>query len=721
MDNNQRIHLLEEKVEYLDKEKRAVLEAYEFTADLGNFQSSLNKIDDPQIILQLTHDRIRQVLDFKIISFYLVNEADSNFFQVFTDPDSAAETIAREVDALIDDKTFAWARRRNKPVIVSSIDKTEKIVLHSLNTPSRTRGIFVGTLASPEEDITDLSLFLFSITIIACANALESYELYHHIKEKNKELQKNITMLEESGNRLREEEEKYRTLFEQSTNSIILFDPETRLPVQFNQLACNNLGYTPEEFRELKIEDYSLSLIGEIKDKIRNTIEKGQHSFETCHRRKNGEIRDIAVNARSILICGRTYLLTLLNDITEKKRAEEERLALEKQLYQFHKMESLSTLAGGIAHDFNNILGVILGYGELSLTELPEEPVNPLRENIENLVKAVGRAKKLVQQILTFSRQGEETQKPLNVNALAKETLELLSSTLPVNIELRQNIGEKANVVIGTTTQIQQVIMNLCANALHAMGGNPGRLSLEVQTTTVGNESVKGHFVAFKNMKPGEYVRVAVSDTGHGIAPDILERVFDPYFTTKAPGQGSGLGLSVVHGIVKNYNGNIAIDSRPGEGTVVKVWLPIIDSMEAPEKKESETMPLGTERILLVDDEVELLKIHHKILEQLRYKVVSVSNSTIALALFRDTPMDFDIIITDMSMPNLTGAQLAAEALNIRPDMPIILCTGFSEFIDAKQAKAIGIKKFLMKPVNKKNLAVVVRNVLDDKWVELTG
>ncbi|MDQ1351308.1 MAG: domain S-box protein [Acidobacteriota bacterium] len=720
MDNNQRIHLLEEKIGYLDKEKRAVLEGFDFAANLGNFENSLNKIDDPQIILELTHDRIRQVLNFKIISFYLVNEEDSNFYQAFTEPAGGAEKITREVDALIDDKTFAWARRRNKPVIVTSIDKTEKIVLHSLNTPSRTRGIFVGILASPEEDITDLALFLFSITIITCSNALESFELYHNIKNKNKELERNITMLEESSNRLKEEEEKYRALFEQSTNSIILYDPETRLPVQFNQLAYDNLGYTAEEFRNLKMEDYSLSLMTEMKDKIRYTIEKGQYSFETCHRRKNGEIRDIVVNARTINIRGKNYLLTLLNDVTEKKRAEEERLVLEKQLYQFHKMESLSTLAGGIAHDFNNILGVILGYSELSLTELPEEPTNPLRENIENLVKAVGRAKKLVQQILTFSHQGEEQQKPLNVNDLAKQTLEILRSTLPVNIELRQNIGEETNMVLGTPTQIQQVIMNLCTNALQSMGKNPGILTLEVHTTSVGTEPINGDFVAFKTMKPGKYVQLTIRDNGHGIAPNILERVFDPYFTTQMPGQGSGLGLAVVHGIVKNYNGNIAIDSHPGQGTVVKVWLPTIESPEAPEK-DAETMPLGTERILLVDDEVELLKIHHKMLEQLRYKVVSVSNSTIALALFRDTPADFDIIITDMSMPNLTGDQLAAEALNIRPDIPIILCTGFSEFIDAKQAKAIGIKKFLMKPVNKKNLAVVVRNALDDKWVELTG
>ena len=715
MDNKKRIQLLEEKVEYLDKEKRAVLEAFEFASDLGNFQNSLNKIDDPQIILRQTHDRVRRVLDFKIIAFYLVNEYNSDFYLVFTEPGDAAAAINREVDALIDDKTFAWARRRNKPVIVTSIDKTEKIVLHSLNTPSRTRGIFVGVLASPDEDITDLSLFLFSITIIACSNALESFELYHNIKDKNKELQTNITMLEESANRLREEEEKYRALFEQSTNSIILYDPETRLPVQFNQLACDSLGYTPAEFRELKMEDYSLTSMAEMIDKIRCTVEKGQDSFETYHRRKDGEIRVYNVNARPINIRGQAYLLTLLNDITEKKRAEEERLLLEKQLRQAHKMESLGTLAGGIAHDFNNILGVILGYGELSLSELPEEPGNSLRENIESLLKAVGRAKDLVQQILTFSRQGEERRKPINVNAIARETLKLLRSTLPANIEIRQNIGEEANVIIGTPSQVQQVIMNLCTNALHAMGGNQGILSLDIQTTAVGFDPVKGDFVAFKIMKPGAYVRVTVSDTGHGIAPNILERVFDPYFTTKPPGQGSGLGLAVVHGIVKNYNGNIAIDSRLHQGTVVNVWLPIVDSIEAPEKIDFETMPLGTERILLVDDEEELLKSHRQILEKLHYKVVSTHLSTTALTVFHKNPADFDIIVTDMSMPNFTGAQLAVEALKIRPDIPIILCTGFSEFIDANLAKTIGIKEFLMKPVNKQTLAAAIRKVLDEK------
>ena len=716
MNYKERMRSLSKEAQGLENEKRVLLEALESAADPDNFQTSLNDIDDPRLILQQAHDRIRRVLDFKIITFYLVNEEDSDFYQAFTEPVTAAETIAREVNALIDDRTFAWALRRNKPLIVSSINKREKIILHSLNTPWRARGILVGILASPEKKITDISLFLFSITIINCSNALESFELYRRIKDKNIELQKNITMLKESGKKLAEEEEKYRALFEQSTNSIILYDPETRMPVQFNHLACENLGYTHEEFRDLKMEDYSLTTLEEIKNWLYYAIKHGRHFFETRLRRKNGEIRDITVNVRSIHIGDQTYLLTLLDDITEKKRAEAERLLLEKQLHQAQKMESLGTLAGGIAHDFYNILGVILGYGELSLTELPDEPGDSLslRQNIENLLKAVIRAKELVQQILTFSRQGDGKHKPLNVNAIAKETLKLLRSTLPTNIEINQTIGKEINMVMGTPTQIQQVIMNLCTNSLHAMGANHGILSLDVRKVDIGKELIKGNIVICEKMEPGPYVQVTVSDTGHGISPAIMERVFDPFFTTKPPGQGSGLGLSVVHGIVKSLNGNIAIESQLDQGTTIRVWFPIIDSIEEPERKEFETIPFGTENILLVDDEEELLKSHHQILKQLHYNVISTASSTQALAIFRQNPEAFNIIITDMSMPTMTGTQLAMEALTIRPDIPIILSTGFSEFIDAKQAKAIGIKEFLMKPVDKQTLATVIRNVLDE-------
>ncbi|MCP5104588.1 MAG: response regulator [bacterium] len=706
MNDKERIRRLEEQVEYLNKEKHAVLDAIELAAELSNFQTSLNKLDSPGVILRQTADRVRQILDFKTISFYLVSEEDSDFRQTFTDPESGAVHIEDEVNALIDDKTFAWALRRNKPVTVSAINKEEKIILHSMNTSSRIRGIFVGTLRDNKEDILDLSLFLFSMTVIACSNGLESFELYKRIKDKNKELEEHIV-------KLLEEEGKYRALFEQSTNSIILYNPHTRLPVDFNRLAHKNLGYGRNEFKKLRMEDYSLSPMEEINVKIGITVAKGRHTFETQHQRKDGETRNIIVNARCINLGGKTYLLTLLNDITAQKRAEADRIRLEKQLRQAQKMESLGTLAGGIAHDFNNILGVILGYGELSLMELPEDPGNSVRENTRGLLKAVARAKELVNQILTFSRMGGEKRKPTNVNTYAAETLNLLRSTLPANIEIRQHIEDTPNIILGTPTQVHQVIMNLCTNALHAMQESQGLLEIDIRTINMEGETEIANTAAFKKMKPGNYVQITVSDTGHGIAPILLERVFDPYFTTKEPGEGTGLGLSVVHGIVKNSHGNISIHSRPGKETVVKVWFPTADFFEEQEEEKLDIVLFGKEKILLVDDEEELLTSHHRILEQLKYTVVSCKKSTDALDIFLKNPADFDLIITDMTMPEMTGVHLAREVLKTRRDLPIILCTGFSELVDAKKAKAIGIREFLMKPVDKHALATAIRSVLD--------
>jgi len=713
MDADERIRILEEQVEYLDKEKRAVLEAIEQAANLGNFQTSLNKIDDPLVILRETYERVHRILNFRTVSFYLVSEEDSNFYQALTVPETEAADVDREVNALIDDKTFAWTLRRNKPVTVSSIDKVEKIILHSMNTPSRTRGIFVGILASPAEEILDLSLFLFSITVIACSNALESFELYRQIKDKNRDLVNNIRQLEDSRNQLQEEERKYRALFEQSTNSIILYDPETRRPVDFNHLANESLGYTPEEFKKKKMEDYSLSPLDDIVEKVRYTIENGRHTFETQHKRKDGEVRDIVVNARSIRLGGKVYMLTLLNDITRDKKAEEERILMEKQLRQGQKMESLGTLAGGIAHDFNNILGVILGYGELMLMDLPGDPQNNFRQNTESLLNAVYRAKDLVQQILTFSRMGEDKREPLNINGIIKETLKLLRATLPPTIDIRQVIDGESNVILGTPGHVHQVIMNLCTNALHAMRGGKGILGIDIRTVDLETGSVPGGIAVFDKVEPGTYVQITVTDSGNGIESAVLERVFDPYFTTKEPGEGTGLGLSVIHGIVKKYRGNASIESRFGKGATARVWFPSVTSLEAPVKKEIETLPTGKETVLLVDDEEELLKSLQQILRQLGYTVLSGSSTTTALKVFLKNPGGIDIIITDMAMPEMTGIQFAREALNVRPDIPIILCTGFSEFVDAEKAKDIGIRKFLMKPVDRQTLATVIRNVLD--------
>jgi PAS domain S-box-containing protein len=578
MDEQKQIQQLEEQVDALNREKRAILEALELAAGLGNFRISLNKIEEPQLILREIAAKVRQLLEFKAISFYLVSESDSDFYQEWVEPAEFSENIDKEVDRLIEDKTFFWALSRNKPVIVSSITGEEQLMLHSMNTSSRTRGIFVGILNTNSDDITDLSLFLFSITIISCSNSLESFELYRQIRERNDKLHENISLLENSRKELQESEEKYRALFEQAANSIVLIDTDTHEAMEYNDKAHDCLGYTREEFAGMPMENYEADNDREeVEEILQKTCIDGLYSFESRHRKKDGELIDVLVNTRCIHLHGKKYILALITDISERKRGEVERIRLEKQLRQAQKIESIGTLAGGIAHDFNNILAIILGYVELSLLDIPEELERP-RGNLHQLILAVQRAKKLVSQILSFSRRTDENMVPIVVNSIIKETLLMLRSALPSTIDIKQYIDEEPMLIRGNATQLHQVITNLCTNSAQALEGRRhSSLSVTVRPFEWSGEFYELSAHEDIVLEQGMYVQITVSDNGHGIHREVLERVFDPYFTTKEPGKGTGLGLAVVHGIIRNYGGHIGIDSSVGEGTVVQILLPLLD------------------------------------------------------------------------------------------------------------------------------------------------
>jgi len=575
MNTQETIRVLEEQIETLKKEKRTILEAIELAANLGNFRISLNKIDDPLLIIRETTARVSHLLDLKAVSYYLVDENDSNFYQEYTDPPDYATPVDNEINYLIEDKTFFWALTRNKPVVVSSRDKQDQIILHSMNTSSRSRGLFVGVLGSPAQEISDLSLFLFSITIIACSSALESFELYRQIRGKNKQLNDTILQLEQSGKELQASEEKYRALFEQAANSIILYDLNTHRPVEFNDTAHKNLGYTREEFKNIPVEAYEVGKTTEdIRAHFQLLCSTKQSTFETQHKRKNGETRNIIVNNQCIDIDGQNFILSYLTDITEQKRNEQKRIHLEQQLRQSQKMESIGTLAGGIAHDFNNILAIILGYAELSILDIPKS-MEQLRYNLSQLIMAVSRAQKLVGQILTFSRKGEDSLSPIIVNTIIKETMEMLRSTLPSNIEIRHDIADEPLIIMGSSVHVHQVIMNLCSNSAKAMEGKKGTLSVQVKKLEINDENVN---IADNKLLKGEYVQIIIKDTGCGIAPQYMERIFDPYFTTKEPGQGTGLGLAIVHGIVSSYNGYISVRSQIEAGTSFDILIPLLSS-----------------------------------------------------------------------------------------------------------------------------------------------
>ena len=394
------------------------------------------------------------------------------------------------------------------------------------------------------------------------------------------------------------------------------------------------------------------------------------------------------------------------DSLTRIKEGEAERLQLETQLYQSQKMEAIGTLAGGIAHDFNNILSAVIGYTELACTAA--EGNDRVQRYLKEILTAGARAKDLVQQILTFSRQGEQTQKPLLLNPIATEAIKLLRASLPSTIEIRHRIDSQSAVLGGPTT-ILQVLMNLCTNAAHAMGKKGGVLDVRLVDVLLGPEEMK----MYPDLSPGPYVNLTVSDTGHGMSQHVLDRIFDPFFTTKEKEGGTGLGLSVVHGIVRNLNGSIKVRSAPGKGTAFDVFFHAISHTEEATTVPEEASLTGNERVLFVDDEPMLVDIAEDLLQSLGYKVTTRTSPIEALEVFRFRPRDFDVVITDLTMPQMTGDQLAREIMELRPDIPIILCTGFSSMITEKKARAMGIQGFLMKPIIKNEMAGTMRKVLE--------
>ncbi len=403
---------------------------------------------------------------------------------------------------------------------------------------------------------------------------------------------------------------------------------------------------------------------------------------------------------------GTISMMSIYRDITDYLEAVSQNEKAQKQIIQSQKLEAIGNLAGGIAHDFNNILSSILGFTELALDQV--EKNSELEDDLQEVLQGGNRAKELVKQILAFARKSEEKIRPMQPSIIVKEVLKFIRSSIPTTIEIRQNINSDS-LIMGNPTQIHQVIMNLCTNAAHAMEDHGGLLELSINDICFETVSKKENV----DLKPGDYIRIRVSDTGTGIPDKIINSIFEPYFTTKGPGEGTGMGLSVVHGIVETYGGKITVDSRLGQGSTFTIYLPISKKRQLDRSYTPEDLPTGSEKILYVDDEATIAKMGKRALEQLGYSVETRTDSRDALELFRSKPDDFDLVMTDMTMPNMTGDVLASELISIRPGIPVILCSGFNKKVSDESATEIGIKAFVNKPFVKADLAKTIRKVLD--------
>jgi len=437
---------------------------------------------------------------------------------------------------------------------------------------------------------------------------------------------------------------------------------------------------------------------------------ENRHSIEIEFKTAPINDREKRVRLSGEVICDTmgnpSRLIGTVQDVTLARLAEEEQKRLQAQLQQIQKMEAVGTLAGGIAHDFNNVLTAIFGFTELAV--LNAEEGSELYQNLQSVLSASMRARDLVHQILTFSRQKEHHLKPTNLKLVVQEALKLLRATLPTTIDIRQRI-QSSSTVMADASQIHQIVMNLGANAGYAMQEKGGILTVDLKQVVLGEKFTKTH----PDIPCGSYLKLSVSDTGPGIDPDVQRRLFEPFFTTKPEGEGTGMGLSVVHGIVKNHGGTVTLFSEIGKGSTFDVFFPIVAQNKPVKRIPLEGIPGGSERILVVDDERSVAISSQKILQSLGYHVEIRTSSLEAWELFKEDPDRFDLVITDMTMPKMTGENLARNIIGIRSDIPIILCTGFSANMEEKQALDMGIRAFVFKPTPRKELAKIVRGVLD--------
>jgi PAS domain S-box-containing protein len=557
-----------------------------------------------------------------------------------------------------------------------------------------------GTILHPPEFEGEL-LALDALLLMGIGVAYAS-RLFRSLKRAHLDLMRSQQSLMDSERRL-------RVLFDNVPDAILTVDQSGTI-LNVNHAAEELMGAGKEEIMGQSC--YDLPLFTSSPDLLRLKGETPSApvkwlSVETTFENRSGRSLSVEVGGFDMEIGGEFYRTWMLSDISEKKQLRAETESLESQLHHAERLQTMGTLAGGIAHDFNNILTPIVGYTELAMQESEVDGLS--RDHLEHVIQGAMRAKELVKQILAFSRQGTQQRKPLLLQPLIRETLTLIRATLPTTIEIRTTIDPDCGVVLGDPAQIHQVLMNLCTNAFHAMGDSGGVLTIglcERDRSSTQQNLPDG-------MHNGPYACLTIQDTGCGMDKTTQERIFEPFFTTKTNGQGSGLGLAVVHGIITAHGGAIMVESQPGQGTAFHIYLPV-DLRQKLEHATSEESPVsGTERVLVVDDEPVVAVMISQILHSHGYRPVHRTSSVEAHRAFCANPYNFDIVVTDQTMPHMTGMELAAEVKRIRPEIPVILMTGFSEKISSENFRSFGVDGYLMKPVLANTLTRMIHALTD--------
>lgn len=715
---------LEARIEYLEEINRFSIDALEMAASLGDFQVSINKLQEPSAILKETDSRVKRLIPFQAVAFYLVDEATSNFFLAHLEPEDQRDLLQGDVDFLIDNGTFAWALREHRGVSVSSKDFHRHMLLHVMATYSRIRGLFVGLVRPGEKNIPEVSLSVLSIILLNSANALESFELYRMVQkgrdeleirvkertlelaETNEKLQQEVIERKQSEEALRKSEEKYRRLVENAPLGILTIDTGGQI-ADFNPILPKILGSpSPEAIRQMNVFDFSPLLESGIANDFLRCLASGMTgTFENDYKTSWGKEVNLRYHLTPIWEDGNQIagVQALLEDISE-------RCKLENQLHQAQKMEAIGMLAGGVAHDLNNILAGLVSYPDLLLLDLPDE--SPMRAIVTTIKNSGQRAAAIVQDLLTLARRGVAVQEVIDVNQIVgdyfktPEYEKLKANHPPIHIQI--DLEETPLKVLCSPVHLFKVVMNLVSNAAEAM---PQGGTIRVATS---NRYIEKALRGYEEIREGEYIVLTVEDEGTGISPNDIHRIFEPFYTKKIMGRsGTGLGLAVVWGAVKDHKGFIDLHSTEGKGTKFEMYFPVTrqeinpkDVLITPEALR------GTERILVVDDVQEQREIASMMLTKLGYQVHVLRSGEEAVEYLKRNAVD--LVILDMIMdPGMDGLQTYLKILEIHPRQKAIIMSGYSETHRVKEAQRLGAGTYLKKPFVMEKIGLAVRRELD--------